>query len=55
MQSHFDAYRSKRDFLLAELAADYEITRPGGAFYVFPRAPGALAASSWPRRSRISC
>ncbi len=39
MQPYIDAYRRKRDFVLAELAADYEIARPGGAFYVFPKAP----------------
>ena len=39
MQPHVDDYRRKRDWLLAELAADYEIARPGGAFYIFPRAP----------------
>ena len=31
--------RRKRDWLLAEMSADYEIARPGGAFYIFPRAP----------------
>jgi aspartate/methionine/tyrosine aminotransferase len=32
-------YRRKRDFVCAALADRYEITRPGGAFYVFPKAP----------------
>ncbi|HEX4144235.1 MAG TPA: aminotransferase class I/II-fold pyridoxal phosphate-dependent enzyme [Pirellulales bacterium] len=39
MSEHIEVYRGKRDWLLAELAADYEIARPGGAFYIFPRAP----------------
>jgi len=39
MSPHIADYRRKRDWLLGELAADYEIARPGGAFYIFPRAP----------------
>jgi aspartate aminotransferase/aminotransferase len=39
MSEHIEVYRGKRDWLLGELAADYEIARPGGAFYIFPRAP----------------
>jgi aspartate aminotransferase len=39
MQKHIDVYRGKRDWLLKELSGDYEIARPGGAFYMFPRAP----------------
>jgi aspartate/methionine/tyrosine aminotransferase len=32
-------YKRKRDMIVAALADLYEITRPGGAFYVFPKAP----------------
>ena len=32
-------YRRKRDMIVDELADDFEIVKPGGAFYVFPRAP----------------
>jgi len=32
-------YRRKRDYVCDVLAPHYEIPRPGGAFYVFPRAP----------------
>lgn len=32
-------YRQKRDALVEGLADLYDIERPGGAFYVFPRAP----------------
>jgi aspartate/methionine/tyrosine aminotransferase len=39
MQGHIAEYRRKRDWLLAELSGDYQIARPGGAFYMFPRAP----------------
>ena len=34
-----DAYRRKRDMLAAGLADDYEMVRPGGAFYAFPKLP----------------
>jgi aspartate/methionine/tyrosine aminotransferase len=33
-------YRSKRDLLIAGLKDDYEFAEPGGAFYLFPKAPG---------------
>jgi aspartate aminotransferase/aminotransferase len=39
IQEEVDRYRQKRDYLLAELANDYEIAHPGGAFYVFPKLP----------------
>lgn len=32
-------YRKKRDRLLAALGGAFEIARPGGAFYAFPRTP----------------
>ncbi len=43
MQPHIDDYRRKRDLILAGLSEDYEVTRPGGAFYVFPKAPWGTA------------
>ena len=39
MQSHIDAYRRKRDLIVAGLSEDYEVVKPGGAFYVFPKTP----------------
>jgi aspartate/methionine/tyrosine aminotransferase len=32
-------YRKKRDRMVAALADRYELTAPGGAFYLFPKAP----------------
>lgn len=32
-------YRRRRDYLLGELQRDYEISHPGGAFYLFPKLP----------------
>jgi aspartate aminotransferase/aminotransferase len=43
MQSHIDAYRRKRDLIVAGLADDYELVQPGGAFYVFPKTPWGTA------------
>lgn len=38
MRPYVDSYRKKRDRIVAGLSDLYEITRPGGAFYVFPKA-----------------
>jgi aspartate/methionine/tyrosine aminotransferase len=32
-------YRAKRDLLLSGISDCYDVVRPGGAFYVFPKAP----------------
>jgi aspartate aminotransferase/aminotransferase len=34
-----EAYRRKRDLIVAGLSDCYELVRPGGAFYAFPKAP----------------
>lgn len=40
MRPHIEAYRVKRDRIVAGLEqAGYEVAVPGGAFYVFPKAP----------------
>ena len=39
MADHIDAYRRKRDFIHGGIAGAYEVARPGGAFYLFPKAP----------------
>jgi aspartate aminotransferase/aminotransferase len=44
MQPYVDAYRKKRDRIVSGLADLYEINRPGGAFYVFPKAPWATGS-----------
>jgi aspartate/methionine/tyrosine aminotransferase len=43
MSGHIAAYRKKRDFIVDALRAKYEIVKPGGAFYVFPKAPWGTA------------
>ncbi len=44
MTPQIEAYRAKRDRLLAGLADCYEIEKPGGAFYLFPKAPRGTAS-----------
>jgi aspartate aminotransferase/aminotransferase len=39
MTPYVDRYREKRDRLLAGLKGHYEIVKPGGAFYAFPKLP----------------
>ena len=40
---HIEAYRRKRDMVVAALSDDYELPFPEGAFYAFPRAPWGTA------------
>ena len=39
MTPHVNDYRSKRDRLIEGISDNYEIVKPGGAFYVFPKLP----------------
>jgi len=43
MTPQIEAYRRKRDLLAEGLADDYELVRPAGAFYAFPKAPWGTA------------
>ncbi len=40
---HLEAYRAKRDLMHGLLAPRFELERPAGAFYAFPRAPWGTA------------
>jgi aspartate aminotransferase/aminotransferase len=42
---HVVNYRKKRDIVRDELAGDFELTLPDGAFYVFPKVPERLGLS----------
>ncbi len=37
-------YRRKRDFIFEQLSQKFEVEKPSGAFYIFPKAPGDSAA-----------
>jgi len=39
LTEQFAAYAAKRDRLVAALKDDFDLVQPGGAFYLFPRAP----------------
>jgi aspartate aminotransferase/aminotransferase len=39
MSAHIEAYRRKRDMIVAGLREDFELVTPGGAFYAYPKAP----------------
>ena len=41
--SYVDIYRAKRDRMLEGLSGCFEITKPGGAFYMFVKAPERYA------------
>lgn len=43
VDGHVDHYRRKRDYMVERLSPHYELTSPGGAFYLFPKAPRADA------------
>lgn len=39
LSDHIAEYARRRDYVYDELAKHYEVTKPGGAFYIFPRVP----------------
>ena len=43
MGAQIEEFRRRRDFIYGALQDDFEVTRPGGAFYIFPQAPGGGA------------
>lgn len=44
MTDAVDAYRRKRDIVCEKLSRKFEIVRPSGAFYIFPKAPNGKAS-----------
>jgi aspartate/methionine/tyrosine aminotransferase len=46
LNHHIDAYRKKRDMVVSGLSDRYELTVPGGAFYVFPKVPPQYASGT---------
>ena len=49
MREKVDNYRRKRDLAYDMLSSFTEVTKPGGAFYIFPKAPGNDGDSFVPR------
>jgi aspartate aminotransferase len=51
MQTAVDAYRHKRDLVYDRLSKKFEISKPEGAFYIFPKAPGGQKGSEFVARA----
>jgi aspartate aminotransferase len=47
MDSYVSAYRRKRDLAFGELSKKFDVVKPEGAFYIFPRAPKNTTASEF--------
>ncbi|HEV8292469.1 MAG TPA: aminotransferase class I/II-fold pyridoxal phosphate-dependent enzyme [Tepidisphaeraceae bacterium] len=47
MQDHVTAYRRKRDIAFETLSRKFEVVKPEGAFYIFPRSPSGITASAF--------
>ena len=45
------AYRRKRDIAFERLGRKFDVARPGGAFYIFPKAPAGQGASDFVARA----
>jgi aspartate/methionine/tyrosine aminotransferase len=45
MTKHYKDYATKRDKIVKGLSTFYEFVKPGGAFYIYPKAPGGDASS----------
>src|SRR5437763_6731690 len=46
MKDAVDAYRRKRDIAFATLSKKFEVVEPGGAFYIFPKAPAGYTGGA---------
>jgi aspartate aminotransferase/aminotransferase len=51
MSSAVAAYERKRDLVFGALSKKFEVVRPEGAFYIFPKAPGGQPASAFVERA----
>ena len=51
MQPARDAYRRKRDLVYSLLAKKFDVVKPGGAFYIFPKAPDGMSPTDFCTRA----
>lgn len=51
LQGHLDDYKRKRDLVCDGLKDRFEFTRPGGAFYLFPKARGDQGGEAFVHRA----
>jgi aspartate aminotransferase/aminotransferase len=47
MKDAVDAYRRKRDIAYSTLSRKFDVSEPGGAFYIFPKAPAGITATDF--------
>jgi len=47
MKPAVESYRLKRDLVFDILSRKFEVAKPGGAFYIFPKAPTGATASAF--------
>ena len=47
MRDAVTAYRRKRDIAYQTLSKKFEVVEPGGAFYIFPKAPDGISATDF--------
>jgi aspartate aminotransferase/aminotransferase len=47
MKDAVNAYRRKRDIAFHTLSKKFEVVEPGGAFYIFPKAPAGISATDF--------
>ena len=46
MSATVNAYRAKRDLVVRELSGAFELVKPGGGFYVYPKVPAKYASAT---------
>src|SRR5207253_2539769 len=51
MSTHVADYRTKRDIAFDTLSKTFEVVKPEGAFYIFPKAPAGQTASAFVERA----
>jgi aspartate/methionine/tyrosine aminotransferase len=51
MDAAVRAYKTKRDMVVERLSRKFEIVKPEGAFYIFPKAPAGATASEFVARA----
>jgi aspartate aminotransferase/aminotransferase len=54
MSTHVGDYRTKRDIAFDTLSKKFEVVKPEGAFYIFPKAPLGQTASTFVERAIAS-
>jgi aspartate aminotransferase/aminotransferase len=47
MDTYVADYKRKRDLIYSGLADKYEVVKPGGAFYIFPKAPRGIKGTDF--------